>query len=115
MTSAEMVGAGPGTTPGRTTITARALDRLATGIASDAARVPARDVSLTLADERGALRATVTVPVSIRLGDTATLTQRADEVRRAVIDGMHDLTGRKVASVDVRYSGVRRDNERRVR
>lgn len=98
---------------GRTTITSRALNRLATAVASDAARVPSREVGLGLTDAQGALRVVLTVPVAIRPGDAATLPERAEELRGAMIAGLRDLAGRSVGTVDIRYAGVRRTTERR--
>jgi hypothetical protein len=100
---------------GTTTFTSRALQRLASGIASDTARVSVRDVSVNLADERGALRVSVTVPVAITGASGATIVERGEELRRGVIDGMKELAGRSVGMVDVRYAGVRRITEKRVR
>lgn len=99
---------------GRTTVSARALQHLATGLARDAARVPRRDVAVSLADERGRLRVSVTVPVALSAGDGRTLIDSGEELRRGVIEGMRDLAGRTVGVVDVRFSSVRRISERRV-
>lgn len=109
----ELVAARTGI-PGRTTISARALRRLAVGIAGDAGHVSARDVSLDLADARGALRAVISVPMALRPGESDTLPERADAVRRAVTDGMRELAGRELSAVDVRFAGVRRTERRRV-
>jgi hypothetical protein len=103
-----------GQTPGRTTVSARALQHLATGLARDAARVPRRDVTVVLADAQGRLRVSVTVPVALAAGSGRTLVESGEELRRGVIEGMHELAGRAVGIVDVRYSGVRRIDERRV-
>jgi len=100
---------------GRTTITARALRRLAVGIAGEAGHVPAREVSLHLSDAHGALRAQVQVPVALRRGEHATIAERAEAVRRAVADGMRELAGRELAAVDIRFDGVRDEEPRRVR
>lgn len=103
-----------GRVPGRTTVSARALQHLATGLARDAARVARRDVAVVLADEQGRLRASVTVPVRLAAGNPRTLVDSGNELRRGVIEGMQELAGRAVSTVDVRYSGVRRISERRV-
>ncbi|KJQ55118.1 hypothetical protein [Microbacterium sp. SA39] len=100
---------------GTTTFTGRALQRLATGIAGDAARVSARDVSARLSDERGALRVSLTVPVALSAERGGTIVDDGDALRRTVIERMRELCGRTVAVVDIRYSGVRRLAERRVR
>lgn len=100
---------------GRTTITARALHRLATGVAGEAAGVTAREVSVDLADDGGALRTAVVVPVALTAGDPSSLAERAERLRRTVIQQMADLAGRRVVAVDVRFAGVRRIEERRTR
>ena len=100
-------------TPGRTTITARALNRLAVGIARDASEADARDVTLDLTDDGGALRASVTVPVVDPAG-SASLSERAAHVREELVGRMRELSGRTVGAVDVRYSGVRTGQTRRV-
>jgi hypothetical protein len=100
---------------GTTTFTGRALQRLAAGIAGDAARVPVRDVSASLSDERGALRVSLTVPVALSAGRAVTIVEDGDALRRTVIERMRELSGGAVAVVDIRYTGVRRLTERRVR
>lgn len=103
------------TVVGTTTFTARALQHLAVGLARDAARVPTRDVTAQLSDERGALRITVTVPVALGAGAGANLVDSGANLRNALVEGMRRLAGREVSTVDVRYSGVRRHTEKRVR
>ncbi|PRA82011.1 hypothetical protein [Microbacterium sp. MYb66] len=115
MTVDDAPQAGEDVVVGTTTFTARALQRLAVGLARDAARVAARDVGVQLSDERGALRITVTVPVAMGTPSEANLVDRGDGLRRALVEGMRDLAGREVGAVDVRYSGVRRNRKKRVR
>ncbi|MGW9157016.1 hypothetical protein [Microbacterium sp. NPDC055665] len=100
---------------GTTTFTARALQRLAVGIAHDVARVSVRDVGVQLSDEHGALRIAVTVPVATASTSGRNLVEGGEGLRNGLIDGMRELAGREVGTVDVRYSGVRRSTERRVR
>lgn len=100
--------------PGRTTITARALNRLAVGIVRDASRADATDVSLQLSDDSGALRARVTMPIVIEADDRLTVEQRAEHVRDEFVDRMNALAGRTVRRVDIRYSGVRQTQQSRV-
>ena len=100
---------------GTTTFTARALQRLAVGIAHDVARVSVRDVGVQLSDEHGALRIAVTVPVAIAAKSGKTVVDSGEDLRNGLIEGMRELAGREVGTVDVRYSGVRRNTERRVR
>ncbi|WP_372468597.1 hypothetical protein ACCO44_04500 [Microbacterium maritypicum] len=100
---------------GTTTFTARALQRLAAGIAHDVARVSARDVGVQLSDDHGALRIAVTVPVAVASTRRTDLVAGGEELRTGLIEGMRELAGRQVGTVDVRYSGVHRSTERRVR
>lgn len=104
-----------GVVVGTTTFSTRALERLAVGLARDAGRVSASDVSVRLADDRGALRLAVSMPLAVAAGSRRTIVDDGDAVRRRLIDGMHGLAGRTVAAVDLRYTGVRRIAERRVR
>lgn len=115
MTVDEAARAVEGTVVGTTTFTARALQRLAVGLAHDAARVPTRDVSVQLTDDRGAMRITVTVPVALATAPGRNLVDSGEELRKTLVEGMRRLAGREVGAVDVRYSGVRRHTERRVR
>lgn len=100
---------------GSTTFSARALQRLAVGIVRDAAGVTVRDVGVQLSDQGGALRISVTVPVARGGGQASNLVEQGDALRRTLIDGMRDLAGRDVKTVDIRYAGVRRSREKRVR
>lgn len=105
-----------GTASGRTTFTARALERLAVGIARDHARVATRDVGVRLSDRRGALRIAITVPVVTTASTHGEgLVRSGAGLRRALIDGMRERAGREVGAVDIRYSGVQRNTEKRVR
>lgn len=119
MTVADHSAAVEPAVPGATRITARALERLAVGLARDAAHVSSRDVSVQLSDARGGLAVAVTVPVALGGGagprTTQSIEDRGTRLRRHVIDGMHDLAGRTVNTVDVRYRGVRRTKQRRTR
>lgn len=101
--------------PGATIVTARALHRLAAGIAHDVARVAAREVGMHLSDRGGTLALSVTVPMAESAGHDVNLVERGEELRRRLIEGMRELAGREVGTVDIRYSGVRRRSEKRVR
>jgi hypothetical protein len=115
MTPDDAASAVVGTGVGTTTFTARALQQLAIGIALDTARVRARDVEVLLSDRRGALRIAVTVPAPETRDQGTSLIDAGEQLRCALIDGMRELAGRDIGSVDVRYSGIRRSAERRVR
>lgn len=114
MTTVRAAGVG---TPvaGATTVTARALERVVVAIVAETARVAPRDVAVRLSDERGALRIAVTLPVALVPGEEATIPDRGDGLRRRLIERMQDIAGRAVGVVDVRFSGVRRIESRRVR
>lgn len=103
--------------PGRTTLTGRALQHLAVALVRDSAGVPARSVSVSLADEGGKLCATVVVPVRLEreAEPRGSLIDQGAAARAAVIDGMLALSGRNVGAVDVRFSGVYLAQEQRVR
>lgn len=96
---------------GRTTVSARALQHLATAVAKDAARVPARDVSVSLSDDEGALRVTVVAPVELTT-PALTIPEQSERLRDGLIDGLRSLAGRSVGSVDVRFSGVHRNTQK---
>lgn len=115
MTGEGTVEAAGGIVAGTTTFTARALQRLAVALTRDAARVPAGDVAVRLSDERGALRLSVTVPVAMTTAPGGNLVDSGEELRRGLVEGMRALAGREVSAVDVRYSGVRRNTQKRVR
>ncbi|WP_270366493.1 hypothetical protein [Microbacterium algeriense] len=100
---------------GATIFTARALQQLALGIARDAARVSTRDVRVQLSDDGGALRIDVTVPVAMASSRGTTVIETGDALRAELIDRMRRLADREVRTVNVRYSGVRRNTEKRVR
>lgn len=115
MTAADRdVAVGPAV-PGTTRIRAQALEHLAVGLVQDAAQAAHREISVRLADVGGALRVSVTVPVVVDANTAGSIVDRGTQLRRRVIEGMRDLAGRRVDVVDVRYSGVRRAETRRVR
>lgn len=103
-----------GPVSGRTRISSRALQRLAVALVVEAARVPAREVAVSLRDDAGLLTAAITLPAVI--GDPArgSLVERGAALRASVTRGMGALAARRVEPVAVRYSGVHRERERRV-
>ena len=98
---------------GRTTITARALTRVATGLAADAAGVTATSADVSLADREGTLAARVTVPATI--GDGRVLAEQGERIQNAFVSRMREVAGRHVAHVDIRFSGTRITRRKRVR
>ncbi len=103
--------------PGRTTIRPVAIRRIAEAVAAEVAGVPASAVRAELADARGVLTVRVTTPVALEAstGARGTLVERAAALVETVASRLDALTGRSVGRVDVRFSGVRHAEERRVR
>ena len=95
---------------GRTVVSSTALHRLAARLVADTAGVRQAHVTVRLSDDRGALRATVSVPVV--LAAPVPLSQQGEQLRDAVIQGLDRLAGRRVAAVDVRYAGVQSERRR---
>lgn len=95
-------------------MTGQALQHLAVGLVRDAARIPARDLSVSLSDDGGLLKASVTVPVALGARSGKSFIERGAAMREAVVHGMDVFADRHVASVDIRFSGVREPQERRV-
>lgn len=100
--------------PGRTVLTGRALHRLAVALVREHARVPSATVSVSLSDRAGRLAASVVVPVAMEAGMPDTLIERGSALRTALTEGMRALAERDVASVDVRFAGVRDARKGRV-
>lgn len=98
---------------GRTTLSARALQRLATGVAKDAARVHSRDVAVSLSDDDGALRVAVSAPVVVA-SPFSPIPDQSERLRTGIITGLAHLSGRHVNAVDIRFIGIRHHAERRV-
>ena len=99
--------------PGRTVVTARALEKVVAGLVRDAARVSTGGVRLS--DAAGQLAVAVQVPVALGDGSSRTLAERGVDVREHVVRGMAELAGRRVGEVEVTFTGVVRSPERRVR
>lgn len=110
-TGAEDHTQGPG--PGQTRIERRALERLALAVARDATGTPTNAIAVAFADEQGALRATLTLPVTIdRSGGT--LAERGEHLRTTFLERFGSLSGRSVHTVDIRFDGIRRAQTGRV-
>jgi len=100
---------------GRTTLTGRALHGLAVGIVAGASGAEPREISLRWDDANGGLHATVTLPLVLRDATGGTLEEQGAALRMSLVAGMAERAGRHVDGVDLRFSGVRRGNTRRVR
>ncbi len=102
---------------GRTTVRPQALRHLVEAVVAEEAGVPATLVRASLADDRGELAVSVTAPVDLTVpGEHArTLVERASSIAETVRTRVDAMSGRSVDRVDVRFSGVRRSRERRVK
>lgn len=106
--------------PGRTRISAQALNRVAVQAAAEALGVPAGRVRTSVSDEGGLVVLTVTAPAPLpELGRPPAggpgLLERAEEARGALGARFSALTGRRVGRVDLEFSGTSVRQERRVR
>ncbi|THG30010.1 hypothetical protein [Naasia lichenicola] len=112
---------------GRNTISARALDRVASAVTAEALDVSARHVRARIEDESGAIALHVSTPIraiSLRAVQTdaaavqrsgGSLLQRAEAAQQLIRDDFASLTGSEVARVTVRLSSVDIRQEERVR
>ncbi|MGG7465400.1 hypothetical protein [Plantibacter sp. YIM 135347] len=104
--------------PGRTRIAAKALEHVAVAIAAETLGVPAGRVTVSLADDRGALALVVTSPMRVPpLGLIAaapdavarsggSILDRAGEATGAIGAKLEALSGSRVTRVVVRVSGI---------
>lgn len=104
--------------PGRTSITPRALERVARGVAADHLGVSSSRVSVRLADGAGALSVSVAAPLRTSPIGTATdapgLVTRSEQARANIARDISTLSGSQVGSVALRVTGVEIVEERRV-
>ncbi|MEE1621838.1 hypothetical protein ACQ3I4_09545 [Zafaria sp. Z1313] len=101
---------------GHTRISTQALAATARGVAADVFGVPAPSVRVALNDEYGELALALNLPLPIgRAGGTPRrpLWDRARDERTEVRDRFIQLTGSRVARVDVRVTGIILDTSRR--
>lgn len=114
---------------GRTRVSSRALDRVVGAVAADALGVETKAVHVRLGDDRGSLAIAVASPIravplvspgrvaglsSPRSKPAGTLLQRAEAAQRQIKKRVSELTGSAVGRVEVRLTGVRLENDRRV-
>ncbi|GAA0990365.1 hypothetical protein [Subtercola frigoramans] len=119
----------PETRAGRTQISSRALDRVVGAVAADALGVATKAVHVRLGDDKGSLAIAVASPIrAVPLDSPArvarpaesgtqpavTLVQRADAAQHTIKHRVGVLTGSAVGLVEVRLTGVRLENDRRV-
>ncbi|MBF4568087.1 hypothetical protein ITJ57_04820 [Plantibacter sp. VKM Ac-2880] len=112
--------------PGRTRITAKALEHVAVNIAAESLGVPAGRVKVDLADDRGALALIVTSPMSAiplaRVSATpeafqrsgGSIVERVSAATTAIAARVEQLSGSHVSRVSIRVSGLEIDQEGRI-
>ncbi|QWT24597.1 hypothetical protein KPL76_04215 [Subtercola sp. PAMC28395] len=115
---------------GRTRVSSRALDRIVGAVAADALGVETKVVQVRLGDDGGSLAIAVASPIravplvspgrvagpsSSRSKPTGTLLQRAEAAQDQIKNRVGELTGSAVGRVEVRLTGVRLENDRRVK
>ncbi|MFD1715727.1 hypothetical protein ACFSBZ_14735 [Amnibacterium flavum] len=124
---ADATGADRTVSPGRTRITARALERIGIAVSAEALGVERRGVSVRLDDDGGSLTLLVTAPLRVvglhriasdpalvqRTGGT--LLERAETAKERIRARVGELTGSQVARVALRLTGVEIRQESRVR
>lgn len=111
---------------GRTTVEAKALQRLALAIASDASRVPSKRITVRLVDDSGHLKVVVELPAVVNTANprheitnegrsgARGFAAQGEALREALIIRMAELGSRRVNTVNVHLSGVYRRNSGRV-
>lgn len=112
--------------PGRTRITAKALEHVAVNIAAESLGVPAGRVKVELADDQGALALIVTSPMrAIPLARVSaapdalqrsggSIVARVSAATGAIAARVEQLSGSSVSRVSIRVSGLEIDQEGRV-
>ena len=106
-------------TRGRTTITSRAVRRVVSAVTADALEVPASDVTVTLTDAGGKLTVEARTPIRVpALSDRpvreGSLVERLTRAQTEVRERVLGLTGSTVGRVDLRITGARIQERRRV-
>jgi hypothetical protein len=103
---------------GRIAVTTRALQRTVTAIAAERLGVPAKDVSVTLTDDRGLLSIAVTGPLRVApLRDPqrgAGVLTRIENARVGIRDDVTEILGSRVGLVSVSVSRAVILEEKRV-
>jgi hypothetical protein len=93
---------------GRVAVTTRALERTVTAIAADRLGVPAKDVKITLTDDRGRLSVAVTGPLRVAaLRDPQRgpgVLTRIATARSGIRDDVTTILGSTVGTVSVTVS-----------
>lgn len=112
---------------GRTRVTARAIDRVATAVAAEELGVAPRSVSVAVSDDKGLLELVVDSPLRVpslsRVRDDpeavafggGTVLERAARAQDGIRGRVSELTGSRVSRVTIRLTGVSITPERRVK
>ena len=103
---------------GRTTVSARALNRLVCAVAADALGVDPSAVSAAITDDQGSLALTVSAPIrvvaltrvnrdpSVVTRTGGTILERAEHARQHIHYRVGELTGSTLSRVTVRLTGA---------
>ena len=107
MTPDQLTGPAAGRA-GVTVIEARALRRFAEAVTAELMDVRASDVSVELADARGALAVSLATPFHAEpsRGIRGTLVERAATISDVLVERLATSAGRTVGRVDVRFSRI---------
>lgn len=120
-----MIGDRP--TPGRTVISARAIERVVRAVTADQFGVAAKSVSADLTDEGGRLELAVSTPIRVvsigRAQDDAnaidrsggSIVERADRSEQRIVEQVGAITGSAVSRLALRFTAADIKQERRVR
>jgi uncharacterized alkaline shock family protein YloU len=113
--------------PGRTRITTRALDRVVSAVTADELGVDRAEVSVDLSDESGALTLTVRAPIHVislerSMADPGAVARaggsvmsRAARAQENIRTRIQTLTGSQISRVQLRLTGAKIKQERRVK
>lgn len=101
---------------GRISVTPRALERVARGVAADHLGVASSRVAVRLADANGSLAVSVSAPVRTAPpgADAPGLVTRSEQARAGIARDITSISGSQVGSVALRVTGVEIVEARRV-
>lgn len=111
---------------GRTTVTPRALNSLASALMAEAFGIAAKAVQVDLSDQNGLLALTIRTPIRVsslnkvrqraQIATTRqnTILQRVTDAQTMIQERVTALTGSNVAHVTIRLNGVDTDESRSV-
>lgn len=106
----------PASSPGRTRIERRAIERVITAVAADALGASAARIRVDTFDDAGRIGVTVVGPARLGAGPEArmTLLERACDARGVIAQRTAELTGLEIGRVNVRLSGIEPTTQGRV-